>query len=702
MKIWSDEIRELEKIGPTLESQYPELGKELDLLIRTDDANVILLYSRRCLEIIVTDLCESELKRPRKTEPLKGIIDKLNSEEKIPHFLVASMHSLNSLATFGVHPKAFEEEQIKPVLVNLNIILKWFVKYKESVSDGEKPDREKSTQIFQDDLARPNKKQKLRKIPLKTASGLIGTILFIVVIIILYDFIRENIFGKLNDSDDRISVTVMPFQNKTNDATWDVWQEGIQDNLVTILSNTEELRVRQPESTNELIQSSGLINYASLTPSLASVISKKLDATLVLYGNINKSGSEIRLNAQLIDPGTEEIIQSFQVKSPFNEDFIFDVIDSLSLKVKNFLVIKGLNKELPPDYQNKSNTSSPEAYKYFIMGQKAFNVQDYATAREMFSQAIRIDTNYTFATLMLSFAYANVGYYDQAKQLCLKAYEKREQLPMMQKIHADWAYAFYFETPNEEIKHLNRLMEFDDQFPPLYYELGRVHNKLYQYDMSIPLFERALKIYDKWDVEPRWANNYLILGYAYHETGQYKKEKKLYTKAEQDFPDDIWLSYWQAVVEFKLGNNDVANKYIDKFKTLLKNSPYAPLEGDITTRVAFIYWHADMLEKAEETFRATLAMQPNNTSFLNNLAYFLIDTERDVEEGLELIDRALERIPDSYIYLGNKGMALYKMGRYEEALELLEKSRNMTPVYSHDNFLIIEKTKKALAGGKEI
>jgi hypothetical protein len=43
-----------------------------------------LLYSRRCLEIIVTDLCECELKRPRKTEPLKGIIDKLHREEKVP------------------------------------------------------------------------------------------------------------------------------------------------------------------------------------------------------------------------------------------------------------------------------------------------------------------------------------------------------------------------------------------------------------------------------------------------------------------------------------------------------------------------------------------------------------------------------------------------------------------------------------------
>lgn len=53
------------------------LEKELQSLINSDDENVIQLYSRRCLEIIIIDLCECELKRIRGTEPLKEIIDKL-------------------------------------------------------------------------------------------------------------------------------------------------------------------------------------------------------------------------------------------------------------------------------------------------------------------------------------------------------------------------------------------------------------------------------------------------------------------------------------------------------------------------------------------------------------------------------------------------------------------------------------------------
>ncbi len=105
MTIWSAEIKELEILYSSLQGQLPELEKELGHLIKTDDENVALLYSRRCLEIIITDLCESELKRPRKTEPLKGIIDKMNREEKVPSHIITSMHSLNSMSTFGTHPK---------------------------------------------------------------------------------------------------------------------------------------------------------------------------------------------------------------------------------------------------------------------------------------------------------------------------------------------------------------------------------------------------------------------------------------------------------------------------------------------------------------------------------------------------------------------------------------------------------------------
>src|SRR5512139_3366239 len=130
MIIWSAEIEELEALYTSFKGRFPDLEREMEQLMETRDANVVMLYARRCLEIMVTDLCKCDLKRSRKTEPLKGTIDRLNKEEKAPSYIIASMHSLNSMSTFGTHPKDFDPEQVKPVLVNLDIIIKWYIKYK--------------------------------------------------------------------------------------------------------------------------------------------------------------------------------------------------------------------------------------------------------------------------------------------------------------------------------------------------------------------------------------------------------------------------------------------------------------------------------------------------------------------------------------------------------------------------------------------
>jgi hypothetical protein len=97
MQIWSAEIKELEKLHESLRGQLQELEKELGQLVRTEDPNVILLYARRCLEVIIKDLCESELKRERGSEPLKALIDKLSREKKISAHIAASMYGLNDL-----------------------------------------------------------------------------------------------------------------------------------------------------------------------------------------------------------------------------------------------------------------------------------------------------------------------------------------------------------------------------------------------------------------------------------------------------------------------------------------------------------------------------------------------------------------------------------------------------------------------------
>ena len=188
MAIWTAEIKELERLYESLKGQLPDLEKELEQLIRTEDANVIMLYSRRCLEVIITDLCKVELNRPRKTEPLKGIIDKLYKEEKVPSHIITSMHGLNDLSTYGTHPKDFDPEQVKPVLVNLDIIIKWYLKNKNIIVNVKIEPKEEKTQLKEEpveEIKLTERKKTRGKISGKPLPFAIAATVFISAIIVI-------------------------------------------------------------------------------------------------------------------------------------------------------------------------------------------------------------------------------------------------------------------------------------------------------------------------------------------------------------------------------------------------------------------------------------------------------------------------------------------------------------------------------------
>ncbi len=534
--------------------------------------------------------------------------------------------------------------------------------------------------------------RKRRKLRL---SDVIIAVLLMMVLILLYPKVfRRNKLESFRNKEGFISISVMPFKNMTNDSTLNIWQDGIQNLLITSLANSEELKVNHQESVSRLLQNKDLTNYASLTPSNASTISRKLDANVLILGSVNKAGTKLRVNVQLINPKTEEIFKSFQADG--TAEAMLSIIDTLSGRVNNFLIISNLGKELTSGFQKIITTGSPEAFRYFIYGRDAHNNKyDYAAASKYFYRAITIDSSFYAAILGLSYSYFNQSAFKEAKRLCIGLYQEREQLPMELQIRVNHLYACLFETPYEEIKYLKQLLEFDDKWPVTYHNIAAAYIRLRQYDKVIPEVKKAFDIYNKWGTKPLSTGEYIMLGTAYHETGKYRKEKKLYKKAERDFPDDPDLINRLAVLSLIEKDTIAAKKYIDEYISIRKENSWP--ETAITTIVATIYFEADMLDQSEKYFRQALSLYPDNPNGLCNLAWFLIYNDRNINEGIELIDKALETNPQDYACLHHKGLGLYKQEKYAEALSLLERSWELKPVYDHELYLNLEAAKKAVA-----
>jgi len=594
--------------------------------------------------------------------------------------------------------KTYYQDQINKTALALKEIMEGLKREKAIKVNEEARHIAPSREIYSKEK-RAEKENPVKLSKYKLLSGIAILAILIIAAILFYPKIfKRDTLEELRSSGESISVAVMPFQNMTNDTTWNVWQKGIQEILTNSLSYSEELKVRQTESINSLIQDLDLNNYAAVTLSVARAISQKMTTNVFIYGNIIKADSLIRINAQLIDSKTEEVLKPFHIEEPFEKESIIHLIDLLSSEIKNTLIISNLEKTINKDYRNYAFTGSPEAFKDFIYGKDAFLKKDFPAAVKMLSQAVQKDSDFLGAYDLLAWAFGNQGMYDQAKEIALKLYKKRDQVSVYMKAVLSHTYATFFGTVYEDIKCLKQILEIDDQVPVFYYVLGSRYNNISQFDKAIPELEKSLEIYKKWGSKPGWSYNYSSLGYAYHKTGRYEKEKKLYKKAEQDFPDDPAIIYRQAILSLTEGDEVLANQYIEKLISVGKENSWS--DARITTTFAGIYMDAGFPDKAEEYYRKALSLEPENPERLNNLAFFLIDKDRNTNEGLELIGRALQLNPDNYLFIYTKGCGLFKQGKCQEALVLLEKCDSLKPIYDHDLYLLIQEVKKVVENKK--
>ena len=346
MAIWTSELKEIDRIYESFKGKLPGLEKELEQLIRFDDPNVLMLYSRRCLEVIITDLCECELKRPRRTEPMKGIIDKLNKEEKVLSHIITSMHSLNSLSTYGAHPKDFDPEQVRPVLNNLSIITKWYLKYKGIEMTGPESEEEKA------EMAGTGKQ-----------------------------VIDITIFEK--------SVAVLPFRNDSRDEENTYFINGLMEEVLNNLQKIRDLRVISRTSVEQYR------NQAKPIPEIA----RELGVNYIVEGSGQKYGNAFRLRTQLIMAAKETHLwgESYQQKINEVEDIFriqSEVAESIAKELKAIITPqeKDLIEKLP--------TKELEAYEAYLKGQfywRKLTANDLDISMRYFELAKEKDPDFALA-----------------------------------------------------------------------------------------------------------------------------------------------------------------------------------------------------------------------------------------------------------------------------------------------------------------
>jgi len=628
MQIWSAEIKELETLHTSVKGQFPSLEKELEQLIRTEDANVVLLYARRCLEVIVTDLCEKELKRPRKTEPLKGIIDKLNREGKVPSHIIVSMQYLNSLSTFGAHPKEFDLQQVKPVLNSLSTIIQWYLKYKD-VQTISRPEEEEVKDETKGAVDSTEQIQKPKKRLILLLSGLALVIVIVVVILFVFNIIGGR--KQLKEMDK--SIAVLPFISMSDDPEKQYLADGMMDAILLHLSKIEDLRVMSRTSVEQY----------RVTDKTSGVIGQELGVAYLLEGSFQKFGDSVRLIVQLIKTGKEGHLWANNYDRNWNNVFSVQSEVAQTIAKELYTTITPEEKQLI----EKIPTANMTAYDLYLKANeyqkeysKTYDLSSYETAVNLYRASLEIDSTFAKAYTGLARAYYNRYY---------------------------WPEFFTEDFLDSCLMLVNIALSIDDKLDEAYYIKGLYYRQNGNIEEALNNYDKTIKI------NPNFYSAYIEKGNLFSNVlSDNVKSLENYHKALTLVSGDERPSLLRTL-GFRYSNLG----FTEKAKYYYQEA--FALDSSQTQYLSDLAWMEFNLENYEESLKLYKKVNEIDTTWLFNLHFYLYLPGHDDEafaHAKKLIERNKRTGVPIYFQSHRIGYIFYRMGKFEEAEDYFKQQIN--------------------------
>lgn len=88
----------------------------------------------------------------------------------------------------------------------------------------------------------------------------------------------------------------------------------------------------------------------------------------------------------------------------------------------------------------------------------------------------------------------------------------------------------------------------------------------------------------------------------------------------------------------------------------------------------------DNWDAAEADFRKALELRPEQPQVLNYLGYSLVELQTNLDEALDMIERAVAGRPNDGYITDSLGWVLYRLGRYDEAVVHMERAASLMPI----------------------
>jgi serine/threonine protein kinase/tetratricopeptide (TPR) repeat protein len=257
------------------------------------------------------------------------------------------------------------------------------------------------------------------------------------------------------------SIAVLPFVNASPDPDNEYLSDGITDELIDALAKVEGIHVASRTSVFAL---KGKLQDVRAIGSL-------LDCSVVLEGTVRRSGSQLRITAQLTSTSDGRLLWSQRYDRRLDD--VFAIQDEIARTIVDTLRATWFADLAPAPVQHY--TDNVRAYGLYLKGRYEWNrrTQEGVTAGiRYFEQAIAVDPSYALAYTGLADCYAlHVDYrsvpvdegFAQAKKYALQAIALNDSLA---EAHASlawcrFAYDWDWAAAGQEFR---RAIELDPRY----------------------------------------------------------------------------------------------------------------------------------------------------------------------------------------------------------------------------------------------
>jgi len=287
---------------------------------------------------------------------------------------------------------------------------------------------------------------------LKIAAGFITAFL---LVYFAYGFGARRVAAPAHKSTKTIAV--LPFKPLSKESRDESLELGIAQNLITKLSNIDQLVV---------IPMSSVRKYTDVQQDPVKA-GQELEAEAVLDGSIQKVGDRVRVTVRLIDVKTGATL----LAEPFDEQFtdILKVQDSISERVTQALSLKLTGEERAQ--LTKHDTDNPEAYQLALQGDYLLEKQtgdrsdNWTKGLDYYQKAVEKDPKFARAYIGIAEFYISAGdskplpdRVAKAKTAVLRALELDDSLAEAHNALAELKYQYEFDWTSAGL-HFKRAIE---------------------------------------------------------------------------------------------------------------------------------------------------------------------------------------------------------------------------------------------------